>query len=334
MSKIFLDKEAYKNNLNIITKKVGSKDRVILVLKANAYGHGARVVATVAKELGFSFCAVKNEREACELQDLMEHILILSHVFDGNENDKFIYAINSIHGLKKAKKGTKVHLNIDTLMHRNGVTLDEISSAIKLINERNLQLLGAFTHFRAADELNADYFVQKQNFKMAKEVIRSLYDAELVFHSHASAAFERNTSGFDGEYVRVGIAQFGYPQFVDDFGLRPVLSLWARRISARTLKAGQSIGYNAKFTATRDMEVATYDVGYSEGLLRYNGVGELRLANGEMILGRMSMDSFSSVNAGEWVCVFDDAKSWAKFFNTIEYEILVKLSAFIKREWK
>ena len=79
------------------------------------------------------------------------------------------------------------------------------------------------------------------------------------------------------------------------------------------------------------MKIATYDLGYGDGLLRYNGKGDLRLGNGEQILGKMSMDSFCASNCGGEICVFDDARVWAEFFGTISYEILVKLSPQIKR---
>lgn len=61
------------------------------------------------------------------------------------------------------------------------------------------------------------------------------------------------------------------------------------------------------------MNIATYDLGYGDGLFRYNGKGELNLANGEPILGKMSMDSFSSIDMGDRVCVMDDANIWAEF---------------------
>lgn len=93
------------------------------------------------------------------------------------------------------------------------------------------------------------------------------------------------------------------------------------------------MGYGAKFIATSDMQIATYDLGYGDGLLRYNGCGELKTACKARILGCMSMDSFSCEDVGEWICLFDDVREWARFFGTIEYEILVKLSPFLDRKW-
>ncbi|WP_169777704.1 alanine racemase [Campylobacter mucosalis] len=337
MARIYLDKNAYINNLECIAKKVGDKERVILVLKDNAYGHGATLLAGVAKDIGFKFCAVKNEYEADELEPFFDKILILSHIPEGNESQRYIYATNCLKALRDIKDGTRVHLAVDTLMHRNGIQMSELDEAFEIIKAKNLVLEGAFTHHRGADELSAEYFVQDQNFKSIKSKILKIASElgfnKLDFHSRASAAFER-AFDFDDELVRVGIAQLGYAQFDATLGLKPVLSLWAKKVSSRVLKAGQGVGYGGKFVADSDMNIATYDLGYGDGLLRYNGVGRLCLANNEPLLGRMSMDSFSSKDTGEWVCVFDDARVWAKFFNTIEYEILVKLSPFIKREWR
>ncbi|OPA74523.1 alanine racemase [Campylobacter pinnipediorum subsp. pinnipediorum] len=334
MSKIKLDTKAYKNNLNQITKKIGSKDRIILVLKDNAYGHGATALAPLASELGFKFCAVKDEREAFELVDFFEKILVLSHIPNGDENSEFIYAINDIASLRKIKNNTKIHLAIDTLMHRNGILYDELDLAFEIIKDKNIILLGAFTHFRSADILNADYFVQKQNFNKTKERIRNFCISQNfqnpIFHSHNSAGLER-VYELDDELVRIGMSQFGYCQFNNSLSLKPVLSLWADKVSDRILKAGSSVGYGAKFTTTKDIKIATYDLGYGDGLLRYNGVGDLFLANKNKILGTMSMDSFSCIDSGDSVCVFDDAAVFAKYFNTIEYDILVKLSPFIQR---
>ncbi|MDL0088476.1 alanine racemase [Campylobacter gastrosuis] len=336
MSQIRLNKNSYDNNLKQIINKVGTNEQVILILKDNAYGHGARILGQRASELGFEFCAVKDEREANELSDIFKKILILSHIPNGNESEKFIYATNDLRALKTIKSGAKIHLAVDTLMHRNGIDLSEIDEALGIIKERKLELLGAFTHFRSGDILNAEYFIQRQNFKIVKEKVAKFLSQKGLknptFHSHNSAGFERFNE-LDGELVRIGITQFGYNQFDKNIKLTPVLSLWANKISERILKARSSVGYGGKFCAKVDMKIATYDLGYGDGLFRYDGEGGLKLANGNEILGKMSMDSFSSNDVGDEVCVFDDARVWARFFNTIEYEILAKLSPFLKRVW-
>ncbi|EAI4322681.1 alanine racemase [Campylobacter fetus] len=334
MSKIVLSKTAYIHNLTQISNKIGSKERIIAVLKDDAYGHGAVLMAGIASDFGIKWACVKSIDEAIEISSFFKNIIILSHIPNGKENDEFIYAINDLSGLEVIKSGVRVHLAIDTMMHRNGISISEIKTAFDIAKNRSIKICGAYTHFRSSDEMSGDYYVQKDNFLKAKIKLRSLFKESGVdkpmFHSHNSAAIER-TNGFEDEFVRAGIVQFGYSQFDESLNLKRVLSLWADRISKRVLKTGQSVGYGGVFTAKKDINIATYDLGYGDGLLRYNGKGDLHLANGEKILGKMSMDSFSCADFGDQICVFDDARVWAKFFDTISYDILVKLSSKIKR---
>ena len=333
MSELVLNRSAYIHNLTKIFAKAGGKDRVILVLKDNAYGHGAAFVGREAASYGIKFCAVKNEAEARELEPFFEHILILSHIPHGGESERFIYAINDISLIAKFKKGARVHIAVDTLMHRNGVAVDETRVACEAALAHGLQICGAFTHFRSAEELSGDYFVQRQNFAAAKAVVREICGgSNLTFHSHNSAATERFGELAD-ECVRVGIAAYGYAQFDNSLELKRVASLWAHKVSGRVLKKGQCAGYGAKFCASEDMKIAVYDLGYGDGLLRYAGEGELKTAGGQRLLGKMSMDSFCCEDVGDKICVFDDARVWADFFGTISYDVLTKLSPSINRRW-
>ena len=332
MPELTLSKSAYFNNLEKISAKIGDKNRVILVLKDNAYGHGLQIIANFASEFGIKFVAVKNESEALLVKPYFKNILILSHIPTGEESTDFIYTLNDIEDIRKFKIGTKIHIKVDTLMHRNGIILEQLHATFLQANKRGLVICGAFTHFRSSDELSGEYFVQRENFKKAKEILSSLSNKELIFHSHNSAGCERFNE-LNDEFIRVGIAAYGYSQILDNpLKLQIVAKLWAIRISKRILKANQSVGYGGKFTTNSDINIATYDLGYGDGLPRYDGDGLLCVANNSPILGKMSMDSFSLADVGERVCVFDDARVWAKFFKTIEYDILVKLSPFIKRK--
>lgn len=333
MSELVLNRSAYIHNLTKICAKAGGKDRVILVLKDNAYGHGAALVGREAASYGIKFCAVKNEAEARELEPFFEHILILSHIPTGGESEQFIYAVNDISLIAKFKQGARVHIAVDTLMHRNGVAIDEVRAACEAALVHGLQICGAFTHFRSAEELSSDYFVQRQNFAAVKVVVREICGgSNLTFHSHNSAATERFGELAD-ECVRVGIAAYGYAQFDESLELKRVASLWAHKVSGRVLKKGQCAGYGAKFCASEDMKIAVYDLGYGDGLLRYAGEGKLKTAGGQRLLGKMSMDSFCCEDVGDKICVFDDARVWADFFGTISYDVLTKLSPSINRRW-
>lgn len=335
MSEILISSQNLSHNISQIAKKIGDVDKIIAVLKDNAYGHGAVLIAKELKNLGIKHACVRNTSEANEIKDFFDDILILSQIPNGEENQDFIYAINDISGIEKIKEGSKIHFAIDTLMHRNGILLEDFEIACNLAKKRNLRLLGAYTHFRCADEYGSDYFAQKTAYKKSKESLKNIahkfgYE-NLVFHSHNSAATNRAET-IDDNFVRVGISIYGYNEFNNSLNLKPILSLWAHQISKRVLKKGWCVGYGAKFCADNDINIATYDLGYSDGLFRYNGNGELFLENGKKLLGKMSMDSFSCEDSGEKICIFKDVTQWANFFNTINYEILVKLSPKIKRK--
>lgn len=324
MSLITLDSNAYKHNLSYIATRAGGYDKLICVFKDNAYGHGICLLAPVAKACGVNFVAVKDENEAYLLEKYFDNILILSHRPIGNENLNFIYALNDPSSVSKFKKNTRIHLKIDTNMHRNGIDVNGLENFLKELCHLNLE--GAFTHFMSADELDASYFTQKYNFQKAKKIIKNFTQNALTFHSFNSSALFRGKMPQD-EMCRVGLVQFGY----GNEGLKKVLRLYAHKLSSRVLEKGQSVGYGGAYVANEPLQIATYDLGYADGLFRYDGKGQLKLANGKEMLGKMSMDSFSCEDSGEEICVLDDANLWADFFHTINYEILVKLNANIKR---
>ena len=336
MSEIILDRDAYAHNLAQIAAKVGGAERVFLVAKDNSYGHGCRLCCEEAAKLGFVRAVTRSAAEAAQIADLFDEILVLSHIPRGDEDERFCYAVNDLGYFARLKRGIKIYIAVDTAMHRNGINASELDEALRLCKQGGFKLRGFFTHFRASDELSGDFFAQRQNFIEFKRLVGKKAAAagfeNLKFHSSNSAAIERS-AGFEDEYVRVGMAQFGYPQFDESLNLRPVLKLYADLISSRVLKKGERVGYGAKFEAPRDMKIGTYDLGYADGLLRYDGEGELVLPGGERMLGKMSMDSFCAEFGGERICVLGDARDWAKRFGTIEYEILVKLSGEIKRSW-
>ncbi|EOB1103640.1 alanine racemase [Campylobacter coli] len=326
MSLIKINQKAYESNLKIIAEKIGSFSRLICVFKDNAYGHGAKILAPIASTLGVNFIAVKNEKEAYELEDFFDNILILSHHPHGKENSKFIYALNDIDKINAYQNDTRIHLKIDTGMRRNGVCVEDLNEALLKIKCSALKLEGIFTHFAGADEMDASFFIQREKFSKAKDIAKQIYK-NLIFHSHNSPALFRAVKIPEDELCRTGLAQFGY----GDESLKKVLSLYAHRLSHRELQIGQSVGYGGAFSATEKIKIATYDLGYADGLFRYDGKGDLLLANKQKILGKISMDSFSCQDFGKEICVFDNADVWADFFNTINYEILVKLHPDIPR---
>jgi len=328
MSYITLNKSAFFHNLDIIAKRTADKDKIALVLKDNAYGHGLLEIATMAKEYGIKRAVVRCEAEALQIQGYFEYILILSPTTLCTYKQDFIYTINSLEAIKNIPNATKVELKIDTGMHRNGVNMAEVDEAIGLIKEKGLELNAIFTHYRSADTMSSEWFWQKKNFEKIKENYPSI-----KAHSCNSAALFRENN-FSEDMVRIGIAAYGclsLDKGFKDIGLEPVLSLTAQRISSRLLLKGQKIGYNASYEANADMQISTYDIGYADGFARLLS-NIFRTPDGYELLGRVSMDNTSYASGVDDLLLFDDANVMAEKVQTIGYEILTSLSPSIKRQ--
>ncbi|WP_419768612.1 alanine racemase [Arcobacter sp.] len=338
MSRIIINKKNYLHNLDIISKQAGSKEKVAVVLKDNAYGHGIIEISKIAKEFGIKKAVVKNLKEALKIEEFFEDIIILSENVFHTYSHSFHIVINHLEQIYKLPKNTNVHLKVDTGMHRNGISKNQLKEAIYGICSQNLNLTGIMTHHRGADELNSEFFWQKRNFRLVKEEVKRICEQLFLplplFHSCNSAALFRTTD-LDDDFARVGIACYGYignPPAFDKIDLKPVLSLWAQKIATRTLKKNQSVGYGGTYKTDKDIIVSTYDIGYGDGFLRINENQAYKTPKGFRVLGRISMDNLSLDSQDEEVCMFDDAKALAKIHNTITYEIVTTLSTELKRE--
>ena len=331
MATIQIHKQNFYHNLNQITLQTGSLEKLAIVLKDNAYGHGLELMAKLASEYGVTQAVVRKRNEAQCIQRYFKHILILG---DTIKNDAYSYAINSLADIAQAQKGAKVELKVDTGMHRNGIALHEVDEALACIVKQDLKLVGVMTHYRSADELSSEFFWQQKQFEAVKQAVNAQGFHNVRFHSHNSASILRNNH-FDEDLVRVGIGAYGYNELPTLFNaptLKPVLSLHAKRVATRKLQKGQRVGYGGDFIAPKEMLVSTYDVGYGDGFTRGNYTDKtLQTAQNLPLLGRVSMDFITLESQEEELCIFNDAKELAKQLSTISYEVLTQLHSGIER---
>jgi alanine racemase len=337
MSYIKLNKENLFYNLQTCANQAGGKEKIAIVLKDNAYGHGLLQIATLANEFGLQKAVVQTYKEAIMIEHLFDTILILADTKIDTFSHTFHITINTLDDIDVLSENTNIHIKIDTGMHRNGIAPSELEVAILRAFEKKLRICGIFTHHKSADELSSDFFYQNTIFKGLKEDAKNICEKlgvpNILFHSCNSAALFRHKN-FDEDFARVGIASYGYldgDEALDFPKLKPVLSLYAQKIATRILKKGQSIGYGGTYTAPNDMEVSTYDIGYGDGFRRLNGK-EYKTANGKQILGRVSMDNIAVAGSDDEICVFEDVNELAKIHTTISYEILTSQSPYLRRE--
>lgn len=334
MAYITLNKKSLFHNLEIIAQKACSIDKVALVLKDNAYGHGLREVAAMAQEFGVTKAVVKNEAEAIAIEEFFEDIIILTELPSSRNN--FIYTINEISDITNIIEGSRVVLKVDSGMHRNGISVEELEEAFKKMAEKKLNLHSVMSHHRAADTLSSEWFWQKKNFEGIKErsnILAKKYGFEgLLFHSQNSAALFRSETSDD--IVRVGIAAYGCLEMQRTLPtpeLKPVLSVYAQKLSSRVLNRGEGVGYNAIEKAQKEMLVSNYDFGYADGFFRSLSSKYLT-PEGKRVFGRISMDNATFAECDEEeLLIFSDAREVARQAKTIPYEILVTLPSTMKR---
>ncbi|MCK9373359.1 MAG: alanine racemase [Sulfuricurvum sp.] len=335
MGTIKLSRQALIHNLDIIAHQIGGKDKIAVVLKDNAYGHGAEIIAQAVKEYGVKNAVVRLEHEAVEIADFFDQILILADT-PTQTDEKFTYAINSLESIRKFPHGTRVELKIDTGMHRNGIDPSMLAPAFAQIAAQGLICSGVFTHYRSADTLSSEWYWQRRAFDTLK--VQALefskkYGWTLRFHASNSAGTFRSDCSDD--LVRVGIALYGCLEMeatLPQPGLKPVLSLWGDKIATRILKKGERVGYNGIYEAMEDEVISTYDLGYSNGLDRLAS-NRYVTPEGIALRGRISMDNSVFTSDADELLIFDNANHYARAVGTIGYEILACLDKDLKREW-
>jgi len=317
---IYINKKNFFDNLDKISS---INPNILAVIKDNAYGHGIITISKLLKEYGIKKVCVRNNEEAEIVKGFFEEILIFNPY--GNRNALNIsYAINSIKQLKK-NRHPYIHLKINTGMNRNGIEINEIDNALEIILNKNFELRGVFSHFCCSEEEGTDTFIQYEKFKKVRNKILNFCKKNNLdypyFHLANSTALNRLPETFD--FVRPGIAMYGG---ID--GFKPVMSLVADVLHTRNIR-NDGVGYNKMSFFKNEVKITTIDVGYADGIPYFKNGCDLKYTKA---VGKISMDYMAVL--GEFkkeVVVFDDVKEFVKNFNTITYEILVKMSPRIKR---
>lgn len=331
MGYIELSKKAFFHNLDYFSHLCG-KEKLSIALKDNAYGHGISEVASMCKEYGIKHVFVRNIREASIAEEFSFESILVLYDIPLSKNDNFVIAINSPEDIDKVPNGSKVELKIDTHMNRNGFVASEIDLALEMIMRNDLILNGVFTHFCCADEDNEITPNQEQEFlSIVSKIKKQIHYPFRIHCANSDGAHRVDMKSYD--LARIGIGAYGYIGFQNITTLKPVMSLFANKISTKQIKKDEHVGYGSKaFIAPKDMTVSNYNIGYGDGFFRLSEQKSATIADGRKILGRVSMDNFSVEGNDEIICVFDNVEDLAKAHSTITYEILTGLSPYIHRK--
>jgi len=362
-----VDLDALASNFRAVRERVGAGVKVMGVVKADAYGHGARECALRLADEGAEWFGVASPEEGFALRGagVTQPVLSFGGFWQGQAEDclrqsivPVVYRLDMAEALdaaaRAAGKVADVHVKIDTGMGRLGVRYDEAAEfAERLRAFEHVRVDGVMTHFAAADEPRHDCFTEEQlkRFREAVAAFREKGHRPTYEHMANSAATFAHTETH-GQMVRPGGVLYGLwrdvlPPLADTPRLRPVMSLRSRIVLLKRVHMGETLGYGCTFEAAREMLVATVPAGYADGYARsLSNRGRVIVRGGfASVVGRVSMDltlldvtDLRGVAVGERVTLLGadgaltvPAEDIARTVGTLSYEITCGISARVPR---
>jgi alanine racemase len=299
-------------NFKQVRKRVGTAARIMAVVKANAYGHGAVECARRLAAEGADWFGVALPEEAIQLREagITQPVLCLAGFWPGQANaciqyqlTPVIYRLDMLDALNQAATEAGViadaHVKVDTGMGRLGVRFDQLGEFVGRLDQfSNVRIDGLMTHLAAADDnacrpLTLD---QIHRFDEAVSVFREHGYRPTHLHLANSAGLYGHREAW-GNMVRPGGVLYGLWRDVlaptdSDPQLVPVMSLYSRIIMLKWVPAGETIGYGCTFEASRRSLIATLPIGYHDGYMRGLSNRSNVIVRGTYapVVGRVSMD--------------------------------------------
>ena len=355
--------DAIANNIKAARKNLKPGTKLCAVVKANAYGHGVIPVAITCLEAGVDYFAVALVQEGVELREagITTPILVLggmparpsiadicvkydiAHaVFD----EERLNLLNEA-GLRQGKKA-KIHIALDTGMHRIGVKIEEAAVFAEKVKQLpGIEVAGAFSHFSAADVEDKGY--AEFQFSQYTKGIQAMEAAGLkipIKHICNSAGIAELPQ-YQMDMVRMGITLYGsLPSDIKEpyADYRPAMVVKTQVAFVKTLPPGRDIGYGRTFTTRKESRIATVPVGYADGVSRHLSNKGCMVVRGKRapIVGRVCMDQIMldvtdipDIAVGDDVIVYGGpelpVEEVATAAGTISYELFCVLHPRIPR---
>lgn len=358
-----IDLSAIEENMRLLRSAVPSAARMMAVVKADGYGHGAAETARAAVRGGADMLAVASAGEGRQLreQGIDVPVLVLGAVTENDVSEGVRFGLTQtvcsaemVRWCEKAasdlRKQTEVHLKFDTGMGRIGVRTEAERDAVldEIAQCPHVVLTGAFTHFSDADGGEDGIRYTREQYLRFQEMTGSLPKG-VVRHCCNSAAIQRFPE-MSMDMVRAGISLYGYPPVYTDLPLKPCMT-WTADISyIKDLPAGAFVSYGRTYRCGKPIRAATITCGYGDGYFRLAGRDGYVLIGGKRakIIGRVCMDQMmADITDIEGVSVGDEAvligrdgneqitaEDLAAWAGTISYEILLSVGSRVDRVFR
>jgi alanine racemase len=352
-----IDVAALTRNAEVIATLVRPAS-VMAMVKSNGYGHGMTIAARAALDGGATWLGVYTPEEALTLRatGFDTRLLVVGWsppaTLDDLIAERVDVSVLDAVGLRAvldaaAGRRPRVHLKIDTGLHRLGVlpeAVESLADAVRDAGDR-VEVAGIFTHFADAAEDVGFTVTQHARFLEAVEALRAVAPGALL-HTSGSAAILAHPA-MHHDLVRAGIAFYGYPPGPGPASLRPAMNVCCRVAQVRTVARGESVGYGRTWRAETSRLIATAALGYGQGVPRaLSNRGQMAIRGRRCpIVGIVSMDQVgvdvsdvegvaagdTAMFIGEHAGVHIGADEVAELTGTLPHEILCGISESIPR---
>jgi alanine racemase len=343
--------DALKFNLNRV-RELAADSKVMVVIKANGYGHGLCEVAEALKEADAFAVARIDEAVQLRKAGFEQRIVILEGFSDADElrlHSQFkleavIYAPEQLILLKENSQFNVPHLwlKVDTGMHRLGIEPKEYPFFYKQLSD--ISPISIMTHFACADELDNSMTIQ-QLALFNQVTVNCVAEKSL-----ANSATIMGWPEIKAEWVRPGIMLYGISPFEGQLGetggLKPVMNLYSKLISIKEVKKGAFVGYGGSYRCSNDSRIGVVAIGYGDGYPRHNKSVRSVLLNGQRVslVGRVSMDMITvDLSEQPEAVVGDVCQLWgeglpveevAKSADTIAYTLVCGITRRVEMHYR
>ena len=353
--------DSLANNVKEFRKNISPDIKILGIVKADAYGHGAAMLVPTMLASGIDMLGVASIDEGLDLraENIDCEILVVGAVpvwsFDiaaKNNISISIFTEDHIDACKKVYERlgikVKVHISLDTGMNRIGLQPDDAIDYIKRVQNCDfIDLEGIFTHLANAENEEKT----KEQFDRWNKVIRGINSDGLILHIlNTAGCMIYNPEDLHSNMVRVGISLYGlYPDLPKDLKfspkLKPIMGLKGRITNVHNMPINDGVSYGHTYIAKKITKVATVPIGYADGVPRSLSNKIYGCINGVKVkqIGNITMDQMMfdvtdiDANIGDILVLLDDKDkelsldNWARIADTINYELPCRLKVRLPR---
>ncbi len=357
LNRVYISKQKLYDNYDYLSS-LHPLLQIAPVLKSNAYGHGIAEIGSLLQAKQPPLVCVDSLLEANQLKTAGVKIPTLIMGFidpDSLQTSHLpfsftVFNLEFAEALSQYQPGAKIHIFVDTGMHREGVLVSQLPQFLEKIKKLHLEVEGLMSHFASADDLKGEQTREQEAvFQQAIKILQATgLNPKWIHLSASNGLFTAKNTGCN--LARIGKALYGIdPLGKTDSKLQPILKLTSKIAQIKHIQKGDPVGYGATFTAKKDMIIGILPIGYNDGVERRLSNKGITQIDGKKaaIIGRISMNittidltDIPDPYITQEVVIFSDnptdpnsIQNSAKLADTIPHDLLIHINpSTLRRE--